>query len=41
MTKQEITQRIIELKMGNQNLEAKKEIQKLQQQLDKDVVTEE
>ena len=41
MTKQEITQRIIELKMGSQTLEAKKEIQKLQQQFDEDVVTEE
>lgn len=41
MTKQEITQRIIELKMGNQTLKAKKEIQSLQQQFDEDVVTEE
>lgn len=41
MNKQDLAQRIIELKMGNQTLEAKKEIQKLQQQFDEDVVTEE
>ena len=40
MTKQEINQRIIELKLGPQTLESKKEIQILQQELDEDVVTQ-
>ena len=40
MTKQEITQRIIELKLGPQTLKSKKEIQILQQELDEDVVTQ-
>lgn len=39
MTNQEISQRIIELKLGPQTLEAKKQIQNLQQQLGEDVVT--
>tara|TARA_R110000803_G_scaffold128962_1_gene196323 strand:- start:185 stop:310 length:126 start_codon:yes stop_codon:yes gene_type:complete len=40
MTKQDISKRIIKLKLETQTLESKKEIQKLQQSLDIDVVTE-
>tara|TARA_B110000971_G_C19938464_1_gene467561 strand:+ start:56 stop:181 length:126 start_codon:yes stop_codon:yes gene_type:complete len=40
MTKQDISKRIIKLKLKTQTLESKKEIQKLQQSLDIDVVTE-
>ena len=40
MTKQDISKRIIELKLETQTLESKKEIQKLQQSLDRDGVDE-
>ena len=40
MTKQDISKRIIKLKLETQTLESKKEIQKLQQSLDRDGVTE-
>lgn len=41
MNKNQITKRIIELKLGPQTQKVKLEIQKLQQQLDGDVVTQE
>ena len=40
MNKDQITKRIIELKLGTQTQDVKLEIQKLQQQLDGDVVTQ-
>ena len=40
MNREQITQRIIKLKMGIQTQEVKTEIQKLQQSLDKIVATE-
>lgn len=41
MNKDQITKRIVELKMGEQTQDVKLEIQKLQQLLDEDVVTQE
>ncbi|MDC6464874.1 hypothetical protein PQZ39_00420 [bacterium] len=41
MNKDQITKRIVELKLGVQTQDVKLEIQKLQQQLDGDVVTQE
>ena len=41
MNKDQITKRIVELKLGPQTQDVKLEIQKLQQQLDGDVVTQE
>lgn len=40
MNKDQITKRIVELKLGPQTQDVKLEIQKLQQQLDGDVVTQ-
>lgn len=41
MNKDQITKRIVELKLGPQTQDVKLEIQKLQQQLDEDVATQE